>query len=123
MKYLKTFEQNNQETVVEYYPNGQKYREEYFLKNRSHRIDGPASQHWYENGQKEREMYYVNGSRHREDGPAIQTWWQNGIKQYDEYCLDNVEYSKEKWIEQLKKIKSPHYEEQLLKYNTNKYNI
>ena len=96
MKYIKKFENLKQEPVITYYKSGLKLSEEYYLKNsKRHREDGPAVQWWYENGQKESEIYYLNYKS----------------------------YSRENWLNELKDIGSPHYEEQLLKYEAEKYNL
>ena len=117
MKHLKTYENLNQEPVITYYSsNGQKQYEEYYLNGKWHREDGPAIQSWWENGQKESEFYYLNGKRHREDGPAYQGWYENGQKESEIYYLNYNSYSRENWLNELKKINSPHYEDQLMKY-------
>lgn len=56
---------------------------------------GPASQRWYENGQKYSDLWYLNGRKI---------------------------YTREDWINELKKIKSSYYEEQKMLYAEN-YNI
>jgi antitoxin component YwqK of YwqJK toxin-antitoxin module len=95
MKYIRKYEQNKTKPIINYYSNGQKKSEHYIINGKLHREDGPAIQYWYENGQKKSEQYYINSKY----------------------------YSREDWIEKLKEINSPHYEEQLLKYNSKKYNL
>ena len=121
MKYLKTYE--NLKPVISYYRNGQKRREEHFLNGFCHREDGPSNQYWYDNGQKSTESYYINDERHREDGPAIQEWHRNGQKKYETYYLNDRRYSREYWLNKLKEIGSPHYQEQLFKYEADQYNL
>jgi antitoxin component YwqK of YwqJK toxin-antitoxin module len=87
------------------------------LNGKKHREDGPAVQYWYENGQKESEYWYLNGKLHREDGPALQ------FEKCQYWFLNDIRYSRKEWIEELKKIGSPHYEEQKILLNTEKYNI
>ncbi len=106
-----------------WYENGQKQSEVYYLNGKIHREDGPANQIWYDNGQKELESYYLNNLLHREDGPAYQKWFENGKQQFDYYYLNGDIYDREDWINQLKEIGSPHYEDESIKYNSEKYNL
>jgi antitoxin component YwqK of YwqJK toxin-antitoxin module len=122
MKYIKTYEQQNN-PLIKYYNNGQKESEHYIVNGQHHREDGPAHQRWYINGQKEFERYFINGKWHRENGPAVQLWYDNGQKQTEYYYINDKEYSREDWIKELKEINSPHYEEQLMIYNAEKYNL
>ena len=122
---IKKFENFKEEPKVkiEYYDNGQKKSENWFLNDKLHREDGPAYQQWYENGQKDNEGWYLNGKIHREDGPAYQYWYENGQMKYEEWYLNGNKYSREEWIEQLKKIRSKHYEEQKMLFDLEKYNL
>ena len=95
MKYLKTYENLNQEPVIKY----------------------------HENGQKLSELYYLNGEYHREDGPAYTGWYKNGQKSNEIYYLNNIYYTIENWLDKLKEIDSPHYQDQLVKYEAEKYNL
>jgi antitoxin component YwqK of YwqJK toxin-antitoxin module len=83
------FENNQLVKEIDYYNNGQKEYEAYYLNNKWHREDGPAIQFWYQNGQKEYEAYYLNNKFHRENGPACQGWYENGQKEYEEYLLND----------------------------------
>jgi hypothetical protein len=138
MKYIKTFESIKPIKPITYYKNGkyhreygpayqswydngQKRSEQYFINGKLHREDGSAYQHWY--GQKWLEAYYKNGNRHREDGPAHQYWYENGQKDIETYFINGIEYTREKWIEKLKEINSPHYEDELTKYEGENYNL
>jgi len=78
---------------------------------------------YHENGQKFHEFWSLNGKLYREDGPAIQWWYSNGQKSYEYWYLNDKQYSREKWIERLKEIDSPHYEEQKMLYDADKYNL
>jgi antitoxin component YwqK of YwqJK toxin-antitoxin module len=80
---------------IEYWSNGNKRDEAYFLNLNLHREDGPARHGWYKNGTKEFESYFINGKLHREDGPAYQEWDRDGTKK--KYWLDGKEYSKEEY--------------------------
>jgi antitoxin component YwqK of YwqJK toxin-antitoxin module len=93
-------ETNDLRKLIEYWPNGNKFYESYWLNGKRHREDGPARQGWYENGTKQREIYYLNGKYHREDGPAYQSWYENGTKDSDSdsYWLNDTLYSKEDYI-------------------------
>ena len=48
------------ERKVEYWGNGQIFRECWSLNNQYHREDGPADTIYYENGQIEYESWYIN---------------------------------------------------------------
>ena len=114
------------EVIEEFYPNGQKKYEGWSLNGKLHREDGPAIQEWYENDQKEFEIWCLNGQYHRENGPAVQWWYDNGQIEYEKWYLNGKQYSRdsrEEWIEQLKEIGSPHYEEQKMLYTQEQYNI
>ena len=78
---------------------------------------------YYDNGQKGTESYYINGKLHKEDGPAYQYWIENGQKESEIYYINDFRYTREEWIEKLKEINSPHYEEELMKYKTENYNL
>ena len=151
MKYLKTYENKEPEKNIKYYDDGNIRYISYILDSQIHREDGPAFQEWHENGNvklisykqhnkyhrengpaltgcyyngKKMYMYYfINGDRHREDGPAFQEWHKNGQIKDEEYYLNNVEYYRKDWVEKLKEMDSPHYEEQKMLYNIDKYNL
>ena len=54
--------------VIEYWPNGNKQREQWFFDNQYHRVDGPADILYYESGQVQREEWLFDSRLHREDG-------------------------------------------------------
>jgi len=121
---IKTYEKFNEPKVeINHYSNGQKEFEIWLLNGKRHKKDGPAYQTWYENGQKLNEIWYLNDKLHREDGPAYQRWSENGQKNYEIWSLKGIYYSRVDWINQLKKIGSPHYEEQQMLLDMEKYNI
>ena len=122
LKYLKTYE-SKLNPEIKYWDNGNKGYEIWYLNGKKHREDGPAYQSWYKNGQKYYERWYLNGKSHREDGPVSQEWHENGQKEYESWYLNDKEYSKEDWLEELKRIGSKHYGEQQMIYNTEKYNL
>ena len=68
------------------YTNG---RKDWFLNNKRHREDGPASE--WADGHKQ---WFLNGRLHREDGPAIEHvngskfWYLNGIPADPETIVD-----------------------------------
>ena len=123
MKYLRTFENKELEKIIEYHDNGNIKFILYKLYNLFHREDGPAYQRWYKNGKQATELYIINGIYHREDGPAIQKWFENGKIEHEEYYIKGYSYKKEDWINKLKEIKSPHYEEQKILYDMEIYNL
>jgi len=121
---IKIFEKFNEpEVKIDYYPNGQKKYERWYLNGKLNREDGPAFQYWYRNGRKWVEKWWSNNKEHREDGPSHQMWFGNGQKEYERWLLNDKEYSREEWVEELKKIGSPHYEEQRMLLDMEKYNI
>jgi hypothetical protein len=84
-----------------------KQKEEWLNKdNRFHRESGPAVIYFYENGNIKYEGYYLNGKQHREDGPALIQYNHNRNIICEEYHLNNIEYSKQNYLEQIKKLKS-----------------
>jgi len=107
----------------DFYENGQKKSEIWYLNGELHREDGPAYQFWYKNGQKQYESWYLNNKRHREGGLAYQRWYENGQKKFEGWFLNDKRYTKEEWINELKEIGSEHYEEQKMLYDMEKYNI
>jgi len=57
---MKTYEHFNEEAKIEieYYHNGQKWFEMWYLNSKKHREDGPALQHWHNSGQKFYNIWY-----------------------------------------------------------------
>jgi len=82
----------------------------------------PKIKYW-NNGQKRSEEWLLNGYLHREDGPAYQNWYENGQKWIETWVLNGKEYSRGEWVEKLKEIGSPHYLEQKMLLNAEKYNL
>jgi len=117
---IKKFENFNN-PIITYYSNGQKKSEEWLLNGYLYRDDGPAFQSWFINGQKKVELWAINGKYHREDGPTFQEW--KGGKKYEQWWLNNKKYTHEKWVDKLKEIGSPHYEEQKMLLDLKKYNL
>jgi hypothetical protein len=60
---------------------------------------------YWPNGHKQYESYWLNGKRHREDGPAYQSWDENGTKEYEVYWLNDKKYSKEAYDKTILKEK------------------
>jgi hypothetical protein len=117
------FSKKEPKVEIEYWDNGQKESEEWYLNGKLHREDGPSYQRWYKDGQKEYERWRLNDKLHREDGPAIQYWYSNGQKKYENWFLNNKFYSRGEWVEKLKEIGSPHYGEQKMLLDAEKYNL
>jgi hypothetical protein len=63
--------------IINWYPNGDKWYEEYYIYGDLHCIDGPAYKRWYKSKNIAYEAYYVNAKLHRIDGPAIIEWYNN----------------------------------------------
>jgi len=78
---------------------------------------------YWDNGQKRFELWLLNGKQHREDGPSYQVWYYNGQKLSEWWSLNDKFYSREEWVNELKKIGSPYYEEQKMLLDIKKYNL
>jgi antitoxin component YwqK of YwqJK toxin-antitoxin module len=79
--------------IIRYYKNGKKHKEECFLDDKYHRIDGAAYTNRYKNGNKRLEEWKINGILHRIDGPAYIEWYGNGNKKSEEwYLYDKLQY-------------------------------
>jgi antitoxin component YwqK of YwqJK toxin-antitoxin module len=107
---------------IKYYDNGRKKLEEWIVDGKYHREDGPAIIEWYDNGQKEFESWCLKGEYHREDGPAYQEWFYGQLS-HKELWLNGKQYLRKEWVEELKKIGSPHYGEQRMLLDVEKYNL
>lgn len=70
-------------TNIEYYPTGNKKREEWKINGKLHRIEGPAVIEWRSNGNLKIEEWYINGMLHRVDKPAVVAWYDNGYKSFE----------------------------------------
>ena len=123
IKLYEEFSKEEPKVERKYWDNGQKKSEEWKVNGERHREDGPAYQFWLENGQKKIELWYLNGKKHREDGPVFINWSENGQKINEQWFLNDKEYSRGEWVEKLKEIRSPHYREQKILLNAEKYNI
>ena len=86
---------------IEFYENGNKKHEEYYINGKLHRKDGPARIGYYENGNKTCEGYYINGKLHRKDGPAYISYYEDGNKRQAEYYINDNEYTLEVWLEKV----------------------
>ena len=63
------------------------------LNGKYHRIDGPAKTEWYENGNKKSEEWYLYDKLHRIDGMAYIEWGENGNKKIEKwYKNGNLQY-------------------------------
>jgi len=82
-----------------YYKNGTIESEDYFLNNKLHREDGPADIWYYGDGTIEREFYYLNNKRHREDGPAYISYYEDGTIRGEYYSLNDKELTEEEWLQ------------------------
>lgn len=73
----------------------EKRTEKYYLPGTQdlHREDGPASIDYYENGNKMYEGYYLNGLRSREEGPAFIKYRENGEMEYQVYYLNGKQHN------------------------------
>ena len=51
------------EVIKHHYESGELQAEHYFLNNKCHNPDGPASIYYYKSGEVRGEYYYLNGKR------------------------------------------------------------
>ena len=101
MKYLNTYEEkkilidNDNDTMVEYYDNGNIKSIKYYkdmgntrnsLRWVLHREDGAAKIEYYENGNIDFEGYYINGKEHRDIGASSIYYKKDGSISYKNYC-------------------------------------
>lgn len=75
---------------ISYYKQNKK--EEWFSKNKHHRIDGPAIVMHFENGQLDKETWIVHGNYHRTTGPAVTWYWDNGLVFLQHWYFNNVNH-------------------------------
>ncbi|MCP3681123.1 MAG: hypothetical protein GY861_00395, partial [bacterium] len=47
-------------------------------KGQLHNTNGPAVVEFYADGQKKSEVYYINDKLHNTNGPAFISWYENG---------------------------------------------
>jgi hypothetical protein len=87
-----------------WYRNGKKASEQYFFRGQCHRVDGPAYSSWDDEGRKTSEEYRIDGKNHRTTGPAYRGWDESGEIIYELYYLNGISFSKERWLEVVKKI-------------------
>jgi hypothetical protein len=73
---------------VEYYEDGSKMYEGWYIDGKSHRLDGPAYIAYYEDGSKRYEWWYIDGNLHRLDGPARIGYYSDGSKSYEWWYID-----------------------------------
>jgi len=74
-----------------YHNNDYIEKESYYLNDKLHRKDGPATIEYWENGNIEREYYRLNNKCHREDGPAIIYYDNNGNIEEEFFYKNNKE--------------------------------
>jgi antitoxin component YwqK of YwqJK toxin-antitoxin module len=74
--------------LILYYDSGKKNIEKYLVKGKLHNEKGPAFIMYYKNGQKEFEEYYINGKLHNENGPAMIWYYESGQKKSEKYYID-----------------------------------
>ena len=66
-----------------------------------HNLYGPACIEYYENGNKAREEYYINEKFHRKDGPAYIEYNKDGNKTCEGYYINDNEYTYKEWLEKV----------------------
>ncbi|MBD3198235.1 MAG: hypothetical protein GF317_24510 [Candidatus Lokiarchaeota archaeon] len=53
---------------------------------------------YYKNGQKKYEYWYLDGKLDRKDGPAVQCWYENGQKWYEYWYLNGKQLSEREFL-------------------------
>jgi len=71
-------------TTVKKDPNCQQW----FVRGKLHREEGPAVTWWHRNGTIKRKAWYEHHKLHREGGPAVTWWSENGTKDRREWYED-----------------------------------
>ena len=69
--------------------------------NETHKID------YYKNGNIYRERYYFNGELHNENGPAVIYYYENGNKYCEEYYINGKFVMTDKEVEKYINSKNP----------------
>ena len=87
------------EPIIYYWPNGKVELKFYYINNKFHRVDGPATINYYETGKIERENWYFNGIQHRIDGPAVIFYYESGETELEFWYLNDKELKNKELIE------------------------
>ena len=75
--------------------------EHYYLNDKRHREDGPATINYRKDGSISSEQYWLNGKCHRQDGPAFVYYREDGSI-YSEYYWLNGEQATKEQIQEIK---------------------
>ena len=86
---------------IQYYDNGQKEYEQYWVDSNYHNDKGPALIQYSPNGQKSYEGYYKDGNLHNLTGPAFIKYYKNGKKEYETYYVEDKRVDGNKLIQEL----------------------
>jgi hypothetical protein len=122
---MKTFEQfkDGIEIKIEHYSNGNKKIEMYYKNNKVHNDKGPALI-WYDyKGWIKSKSWYVMDKLHRENGPAVIHYDKNENIRKVKWYLNDIEYTHEVWIKELKEINIEEYKIQKQKKEFKDLNI
>ena len=87
--------------IIKYFKNGQKELEEYWVDSNYHNDKGPALIQYSPNGQKSYEGYYKDGNLHNLTGPAFIKYYKNGKKEYETYYVEDKRVDGNKLIQEL----------------------
>ena len=90
-KYIDAVSGEELKRCINYNRNGVIEREYYYLNDKLHREDGPASIFYYQDGKVRRKIYWVNNKRHRKNGPTIISYNKNGSIKEELYYLNDIE--------------------------------
>jgi antitoxin component YwqK of YwqJK toxin-antitoxin module len=81
-------------TDIEYYCNGKKKHETFFMDDKPYARGGhPTHVTYYESGARKREIWHnLDGQMHRVAGPALVMYHRNGSKKLEIYYVNGIEH-------------------------------
>lgn len=87
--YCNKFHKESSPAIIEYWPNGNIKKKEYYTNGVNHRENGPAYIEYYESGGIFRIMFIDNNKFHKEDGPAIIEHYEDGNTYLEKYMQNS----------------------------------
>ena len=84
--------------IIEYWPNGNKQQEVWYLNDVRHREDGPADISYYKSGKIECEYWFNTGKLHRIDGPAYIWYYETGETIIEIWQVNGKESNHKEWL-------------------------
>ena len=86
------------EPIIQYWDNGNVYREQWHLNGDFHRADGPAIIQYYVSGNIREDFWYLNDELHRVDGPAYIYYNKSGKIEREYWYLNGKESNHKEWL-------------------------